>query len=409
MRDPIRALLNRVPVPYTAQNQQRFGDTFGHGRYSKAIQLSMMGSNSTLFSIINKTSTSVASVCWHMHVVRRGAVCDVCEAPDVEHVESSQHGALKVLERPNDFYTTQEYFESGQQHVDLTGEGWTVIGRINTVPYELWNVSPARMEVVTSPSQFIKGYIYKGPNGEDIPLKREDVLTIRMPNPEDPHRGLSPVQTVMNNLDSARFSSLWNRNFFLNGARPDGLIRVPTTMTDRQWTTFQDRYAASHKGIQNAHRVGVLEAGMEWVDVKFSQKDMMFVELAGLDKATIREAYGMSKFALGDLEDVNRATAEAAMAWYGTEITTPRLDRWKGMLNNDFLKQFPGYDPRYSLVYKSPVPADREADRADKETRAKVYLTLRQAGVVPDDAAKQAGLPPMRTAPTQTAQAGEAA
>jgi HK97 family phage portal protein len=328
-------------------------------------------------------------------------VCARCECPDQELVEV--HPALSVWQNPNGFFTQQKLVESGQQHIDLTGEGWMVIGRVGNVPVELWPVRPDRMQVVTSPTEFILGYIYHGPGGEQVPLDRADVLSMRMPDPEDPFRGLGPVQSIARNLDSARYSAEWNAKFFVNGAIPGGAIKVAKSMTDPEWRRFQSRWRESHQGVGNAHRVAILEGGSEWVDIKFSQKDMQFVEMASLDKATIREAFGMSKFALGDLEDVNRATAEAAKAWFAESITVPRLDRWKGMLNSDFLPQFPGYDPNVSMVYRNPVPADREADREDKKARAEVYQILVASGVHPDDAAKQAGLGAMRTVAREVA------
>lgn len=398
MINPLR-LLARAPVAYTSERNP-LGMFQGLGRHGKASQLESMGGNSTLFSIINKTSTSTASVDWHLHRVGtqgQGRTCEVCGEENVAHV--AVHPALTVLNRPNDFYTRQETIESAQQHIDLTGEGWIVLGRMGLVPSEMWVVRPDRMTVVTDPREFIRGYIYHGPEGEEVPLDRADVLSIRMPNPTDPHRGMGPVQTVAYNLDSARFSADWNRRFFSNGAKPGGIIKLTSTMNDREWNRFKSRWDERHLGVSNAHRVAFLEGGAEWVDTKFTQKDMQFTELARLDKETIREAFGIPKFAVGDVEDVNRATADAAKAWFAESLTVPRLDRWKGMLNNDFLKQFPTYLDRpldVEFVYTSPVPADREQDREDKKAKVEIYVALVNAGVTPEDAAKQAGLPPMR-------------
>jgi phage portal protein BeeE len=131
--------------------------------------------------------------------------------------------------------------------------------------------------------------------------------------------------------------------------------------------------------------------------------DMQFVESANLNRDTILLAYGMSKFAVGVVDDVNRSVAEASKAWFGETITVPRLDRWKGMLNNDFLPQFPGYQYDLEFVYSNPVPADREADRADKDAAVKNFLALVAQGVDPDEAAAYAGLPPMKMAPKEVA------
>lgn len=394
MRNPLGMLLNRVPVPFSSAGQSSLGGLTGVGRQGQLSLLSLMGVDGTLFSIVNKTSTATASVDWHLHRKRPAATCDVCGEKNVENVE--RHPSLVVLNKPNDFHTRQELVEAGQQHIDIVGEGWTVIGRTGSMPAELWNVRPDRMTVVTSPSEFILGYIYRGPSGEEVPLKREDVLMIRMPNPVDPHRGMGPVQTIAITVNTSRYSKTWNQNFFINGARPGGAVKVKKSMTDTEWRRFQERWSENHRGVGNSHRVAILEGEAEWVDMKFTQRDMQMVELARLDKETIREAFGIPKFAVGDLEDVNRATAEAAKAWFAESLTVPRLDRWQGLLNNDFLPQFPGYDPSLSFVYTSPVPADREADREDRKSKVESFVALVNAGVNPDDAAEFLGLPPMR-------------
>ncbi|WP_156213464.1 phage portal protein, partial [Lentzea aerocolonigenes] len=266
----------------------------------------------------------------------------------------------------------------------------------------LWPVRPDRMEPVTSPKNFLLGFIYTGPSGEQVPLDRKDVLFQRMPNPTDPYRGMGAVQSIMNTLDSVRYGAEWNNAFFRNNALPGGLVKVNKKMQQREWDKWRERWNESHQGVSNAGRVGMIEGEMEWIDLKISQRDMQFVEIAQLDKTTIREAFGMPKFAVGDVDDVNRATADAAKAWYAEAITVTRLDRWKGLLNNQYLPQFPDRGlGKLSLVYTNPVPADREAERDDLKAAAEVYKTLVDAGVHPDDAAIQAGLPPMRTTAPQ--------
>lgn len=392
----LAGLVNSAPVPFVSHGMQ---GNYGPGRARRQDQiaeLDAMGASGTLFSIVNRTTTAVAKEVWHLHRARPGGTCDAdgCDATGVVRVE--KHPALSVLGKPNDFYTTQEYFESGQQHIDLTGEGWTVISRLGSMPYELWVARPDRMIVVTDRSDFLVGYLYADPDGQEIPILKEDVLSIRMPDPKNPYRGMGPVQTILSNVESGNFSAEWNANFFRNGARPGGIIKLSRKMQDPEFYQLVERFNANHRGIANANRTAFLEEG-DWVDVKpANMRDMQFVETANLNRDTVLLAFGMSKFAVGVVEDVNRATADASKAWFGETITVPRLDRWRGMLNNDFLPQFPGDSAGLSFAYSNPVPLDREAARNDKTAAAGVYDTLVRAGVDPTEAAIVAGLPPMK-------------
>lgn len=364
------------------------------GRRGAEEQMQAMEVSAAIFGLVNRTSTSVAKETWHLHRKTPGQpsnICPVCECEGVQWVE--RHPSLIVLNKPNDFYTKQEYFESGQQHIDLTGEGWTAIYRVGSMPAELWNLRPDRIVVLMSRQDFLTGYLYVGPDGEEIPIKKEDMLSIRMPHPKDPYRGLGPVQSVLRNVYSDEASVEWNANFFSNGARPGGIIKLSRQMEDDEFDQLVERFNYNHKGIANAGRTAFLEDG-DWVDVKQpTMRDMAIPELSNLNRDTILLAFTASKFDVGILEDVNRAASEAAKASFGERMTTPRLDRWKGMLNNDFLPQFPGYDPQLEFVYSNPVPADRVSDREDKTAAVNVYATLLDNGVDPEDAARVAGLP----------------
>lgn len=396
MRSLIGSLLNKAPVPFAPYRGARVGASPGRSRSSATAQLDAMGANATLFSIVNRTTTAVAAVGWHMH--EPGGKNDVCQECEIEGVRRlDKHPALTVIGKPNKAYTQQEMFEAGQQHVDLVGEGWLAVSYLGSVPYELWVLRPDRMVVVTDPTDFLLGYIYLGPDGQERPFKPNEILSQRMPNPKDPYRGMGPVQTITAELEGTAFSAEWNTNFYRNGARPAGIVKLSRRMLDKEFEKLVDRWNYNHKGSYNAGKTAFLDEG-DWIDVKpMSIRDMALVETSNLNRDTILLAYGASKFDVGILEDVNRASAEAAKASFGERMTVPRCDRWKGMFNNDFLPLFPMWRPGQELVYSNPVPADKEALRADKLASAETYETLVRAGVHPEDAAAVAGLPPMRT------------
>lgn len=396
MRSLLGPLLNKAQISSTPLPGPRYGAS-GRGRVPMVNQMDAMGASAALFSIVNRTSTATAKVNWHMHEpAGPGDSCPECE--DSEGFKRlDKHPALTVINKPNEFYTRQELFESGQQHIDLTGEGWLVVSYLGSVPYELWIARPDRMVVVTSPDEFLLGYLYMSPDGREIPLRKQDVLSMRMPAPMDPYRGMGPVQTIMAQVEGSSFSAEWNTNFYRNGARPGGIIKLRRGMPDKEFEKLVERFNVNHRGAANAGRLAFLEEG-DWVDVKpMSIADMQLVETSNLSRDTILLAFGASKFDVGILEDVNRAASTAAAADFASRMTVPRLDRWKGMWNNDFLPLFPGGRPGREIVYCNPVPADREAARADKLAAAQAYAELVDAGVHPDDAAVVAGLPPMRT------------
>lgn len=353
-----RALRNQgdvTPVPMGGRSGL-FGRGSGGTPAGTGQALESTATISTMYGIVNRLSTAVAQVDWEL------ARSNGTGNEDDDEIVTN-HLAWDVFNKPNDFMNRQELFEIGEQHIDLVGEGWLVFGKTGSWPTSIWPVRPDHMKPVTSPTKYLTGYIYTN-QGQEVPLERSDVMFIRCPNPNDNYRGLGPVQALLGVMDSMRFGTAWNRNFFVNGAEPGGVIKVTKNLTDPEWEEFNNRWRESHRGVARANTVAVLEGGMDWVQNSMSPKDMQFVQLQTVGRDTIYEAYGMPKSAMGVTESVNRANAETGKEMFYEQLTAPRCDRWKRAFNNDFLPQFGPTAKNLYFRYKSPVPTDQESENS---------------------------------------------
>lgn len=380
----VRRVMNGIPVPMSPGGRSGlFSAASASGNVE--AQLRAMGQVGTLFAIVDKLATGVAAVEWKLY--RKTA------SGEDDRTEVKAHPALAVINKPNSFYTRQELFEAGQQHQDLTGEMWWVIARNPRVkmPIEIWPVRPDKMQPVVSAENFIDGYVYNSPDGTKVPLGREDVIFIRRPNPLDPYRGMGPIQSVLAYIDGEHYSAQWNRNFFLNGAIPGGIIEVENRLSDPEFDKMSARWREQHQGVANAHRVAILEKA-KWVDVNYTNKDMQFVELSRLADDKIRRAFGFPKPMLGDTEDSNRAVAQAAEYVFARWLIVPRLMRIKAALNNEFLPMFPGSEG-LEFDYESPVPEDEEAENAERDSKINAVKILVDLGFEPEAVLEWADLP----------------
>lgn len=345
------------------------------------------GSVGTLFAIVSQLSNAVARTPWHLYPRTTAANA-------MEREENLTHAFLRVWNSPNPFYTGRLFRETIQQHLDLVGEAVIVLYRFGSIVFEMWPVRPDRVHPVKHPEKFLTGYMYRAPDGEEVPLELENVIHIKMPNPMDPYRGMGPVQSVLADIDASRYSAEWNRNFFINGARPGGIIKVDYKMQDGEFNAFIRRWQQQHKGVANAHRVAVLE-NADWVDTKFSMEDMQFVELRNLPRETIREAFAFPKPMLGTVEDVNRANAQAGKEVLAENHTIPRLDRIKDIVDARLLPQFAN-GTMYELVYDDPTPVNHEDEDRARNSKATAAAALVTAGYDPADVLVTVGLPNMR-------------
>lgn len=393
--------LNRSPVPQAPRHeggQGVFNVLAGRGANTEQKMkrgMEQYGEVGTAFGIISRLAESTGMVCWDLYRKQTDGRRVYREIETRTQV--TRHAALTLWENPNPLMDTTEFVETLTQHYDTTGEFWYVAayGSIRSAgPLELWPMRPDRVAIVTDPYDALTGYIYVGPDGEQVPLRKEDVVHERRPNPLDIYRGLGPMQALSLKLDANRLASEYNRNFFLNSAEPGGIIEIEDRLDDDEFRELETRWREQHRGVANAHRVAILEQG-KWVDRKYTMRDMMFPELAEASREDIREAFGFPKGMTGATEDVNKAVADANERMFGRYLLRPRLNKIKAS-TVQLLRMFGETGKGLEFDYADPVPEDREADSQDRITKAQAFKLLTESGVDGKDAAEVVGLPEMK-------------
>lgn len=383
---------DRSPVPYTTKFRQVLtGLSSWRDAYGRKGELEMYGENGTLYGIVSRLAATTSLVEWHLY---RSAPSGLKE--DREEI-TTPHPARTVWNRPNLWMAGQEFREVQQQHVELTGESWWVLETSRLVggaPVGMWPVRPDRMWPVPSPTDFVVGYIYLSPDGEEVPLRRQDVLMLRTPAPLDIYRGQSPLPALARDLANDRAQGEWSNAFFRNAAMPGGIIKVDRRMQDDEFDEMVTRWNLQHRGVTNAGRVAILEQA-EFETVAYSQKDMQFVEGRGWTKQALLDAYGFPKFGLGDVDDVNRASAEASLALYAQMLSVPRLTRIKNILNFRFLPLFGPLGKGVEFDFDNPVPPDREMENDTLTAKVTALTALVDAGFDADEACDAVDLPRM--------------
>lgn len=392
------------PIPF-ATKWNTNGGLYGAAQGDRFTQLSAMGMQGTLFAIIQLLSTgSQAYGPWHLYRkeqdgrVRYARHAD--KSPD-QRREVVRHQALRLWNRPNDFMTGEQFREIGWQFMELVGEWYWVLNRGPSgtgIPIEMWPVRPDRMEPVPHSEKFLAGWVYTGPSGESVPLEVSEVIQIKYPNPLDPYRGLSAVQSVLSDIDAAKYTSEWTRNFFLNSAQPGGVVTFAKRLTDDEFNEFTARWREQHQGIARGHRVGVLEQGATWTPNNWTIKDLDLGTVRTNISDMIRQAYRIHQAMLGNSEDVNRANAETAEEVHVAWQEIPRLNRERGVLNSSYLEMFDAQD-EVEFDYENPAPASANDVMEELQIKAAAAELMVAAGWDPAEVLQVVGFPPMKYTP----------
>lgn len=404
MKSGARRLRNAArsgpPVPLSTYGYRRASMfDLGAGKASMETFLRAYGRSGTIFSIVSLLAQSTAMPTWHLYKKqpqdgrRRYTTGD--QGSD-QRVEVVQHAALKLWSSPNAFHSGFEFREGANQHQELTGETiWVLDMEGVNFPTSMWYVRPDRMEPVPG-EDFLAGWIYNGPNGEQIPLRNSEVIVEKLPNPLDPFRGAGPIASILPNIDQQHYATEYQRNLFLNGADPGGLILVNKRLSDTEFDELVTRWRETHQGVARAGRVGVLEhENTSWIPSGSTNKDLEYGNLRQTNRDEMREAYRVHKAMLGTVEDVNRANAQTAEETHVSWQTIPRLERRKDTLNTKLLPLFGTTGEGVEFDYEDPSPDNREADNAELTAKANAAKVLIDAGFDPGDVLEAVGLPDM--------------
>lgn len=400
-RSMVGALLNlRRPIPFNDKWNAQGNSLYGSGLQDRFTQLQATTAQGTLYAIVQLLSTGQAKANWRMYEhAQDGRVryssSDV--GSDMRR-EILRHQALRLWKRPNPFMSGYMFREIGWQFMELVGEWYWVLNRGPTgtgLPIEMWPVRPDRMDPVPDINEFLKGWVYTGPNGEQVPLSVDEVIQLRYPHPTDMYRGLSPVQGVLADIDASKYTAQWTRNFFLNSAQPGGIVTFAKRLSDPEFEEFTNRWREQHQGVARGHRVGVLEQGATWNPNTYSMREMELTDLRRVTRDQIREAYRIHQAMLGDSTDVNRANAQTAeevhVAWH--EIT--RLERTRDILDQFYLPLFGRTTHGVEMDFVDPTPSSASDANDELTAKSQAVNLLVNAGYDPQDVLQVVGLPPM--------------
>lgn len=295
--------------------------------------------------------------------------------------EADNHLALSLLHDVNPFMSSSELFLATQAFLELEGNTFWYLpkGTVTKKPAEIWILDPTRVHIVKSAQSFIAGYIYKNEANRDVPLLPDEIIHFKRFNPLDRYRGLGTVRAAALAVDIDTFSAQWNKNFFFNAAVPSAVLETEGTMTEEQFQRLKSNWDVSHTGLDNAHKLAILQGGLKFKPMNLSQKDMEFLEQRRFTRDEILGIFRVPKTILGIVEDVNRANAEASEFVFAKRVVKPRMAFITDRLNEFYLPLF-GEDPNtISFEFADPVPQNIEIDLKRKETGLRSgYLTVNE-------------------------------
>jgi HK97 family phage portal protein len=297
--------------------------------------------------------------------------------------EAPDHPVFSLLhDLPNPEITAVEMRSALQGHLMLRGNGYCEIQRdTSNRPVALWPLNPSQM-TVTRDAQRNLVYLYRLPDGQDAKWTWRNPRT--MPAPilhvrgfgSDAYYGYAPLTLHRETLGLANAAREYGARFFSNGARPSGVLKAPGELSDEARARLKAAWDATTRGLSNAHRVAVLEQGIEWQQVGINPEDAQMVTTLNLTDAQVAMIFRVPPHMIGQVE---RSTSwgtgiEQQQTAFLQYSLMPWLVRWEQALARDLLsvKGFATHSIRF--VVQGML-------RGDMASRSAFYQSMLDRGV----------------------------
>jgi len=254
--------------------------------------------------------------------------------------EIEDHDILKLLYKPNEYQSKQEFIENLVAFYLLSGNSYIEKNGPNTgAPKELFALRPDRMKVIPDKMNFVSGYEYSV-NGENFRWKADKVMHLKSFHPTNDFYGLSPIEIAARSVDNDNAATAWNNSLLNNGARPTGAMVSDAVLSDPQYKQLKGEIELQYKGAKNAGRPMLLEGGLKWQEMGLSPRDMDFINSKKMSRLEICAAFGVPPEMVGDKEHATYSNyAEARQSFY-TETVLPILDKIRDKLNSGLVTDF---------------------------------------------------------------------
>lgn len=196
---------------------------------------------------------------------------------------------------------------------------------------------PDRVEIVPNKMGMIIGYLYTV-DGEAYQLQARDVVHIRLWNPYNDYYGQSTLRTAWSTFTSDMFARQYDINFYKKGARPGGALSYDQMLTTDDYERLREEWKKAHQGVDNAHRVAILERGAKWQALGISQKDMDFMEGRKMNREEIAGIFGVPPVMINSYEHANYNTAKTQAQLFWRYTMMPKMTMITDELNENITK-----------------------------------------------------------------------
>lgn len=247
-----------------------------------------------------------------------------------------KHPWEKVLRAPNKFMSGYDLMKFHFLSLEYTSKSfWLLEKDALGEPTEINILPPHLVKVIPGKEELIAGFEYEYAPGKKLFYKYEDVLYFRTINSvESLIDSLPGLVAAKDSIMTDLFASAWNKVYFKNAQKVDGIITIDGPVTEEQQKRNLAAWESLYKGVDKAHKIAIMGGGKgKFQDLSRNLKDMDFIQLSKMKREEILGALNVPPFVVGIREDASYANADAQMRVFWELTLDPKQKEFASTMN----------------------------------------------------------------------------
>jgi HK97 family phage portal protein len=125
---------------------------------------------------------------------------------------------------------------------------------------------------------------------------------------------------------------------FANYAIPGGVLSTPQVLKKDSHQRIKDSWNEIHQGVENAHKVAILEAGVQWTKTGLTAEEAQFLETRKYSRSELAGIFRVPPHKIGDLDRSTNNNIEHQELEFYQDGILPYLTRIESRIRFSLLR-----------------------------------------------------------------------
>lgn len=258
--------------------------------------------------------------------------------PNGGWVIDRQHQLNRLFRRPNRWMSAAQFWNYVLTAYCLRGNSYIVIQRDSTgSAVELIPVTPDRVTVKLSVVDGMPWYLVNARQiGIGVWVAPEDMIHMKNMS-VDGYLGLSPIACAQDVIGLALAAQQHGAVLFRQGGQIAGVLRHPGRLGKEATENLAESWRDTYAGVQMAHKVAILEEGMQFDKIAITNEDAQFLQTRQFQVLDICRMYRVPPHKLAEYGRATFNNVEQQQQMYIDDCLGPCTVQLEGLMNDQLL------------------------------------------------------------------------